>query len=122
MKTTMIAAAIALTAGMGQAADFNIAGQTFTIGGEVDANYTTGVELFAVEATQTVGFDAFGLDFSAEHTVDVMTLNDADFELFNGLDLEAGYDVTTSLRAYTKVNMDKDFELGNITTGMTFAF
>jgi hypothetical protein len=122
MKTTILAAAIVMTAGMVQAADINVAGTVISVGGEVDANYTTGLETFAVDFTQSVGVKAWGVDLSAEHDMDLLKLNDAGYDLFQGLDFEAGYSLTEALRGYGKVSMDNDFEFGNVTTGLSFAF
>lgn len=124
MKTTLAALAIALTATTASAADFNLMGTTVSVGGEFDANYTTGTEDFAVDFTQTAGIAVYGVDLSVEHKLDVLDMDEADFELFNGLDFEAGYNVNAipGLRAYSKVGMDADFDFGNVTTGVAFAF
>lgn len=123
MKTTILAAVmLTLAAGTVSAKDIVIAGQTLTIGGDVDANYTTGVDAFAVDLTNTVGFDAWGLDFSAEHTLDVLRINEAGYDLFQGLALETGYSLNDSIRTYGKVGMDNDFEFGDVTVGASFNF
>ena len=122
MKTTILAAAMIATAGFAQAADINVAGQTLSIGGEFDANYTTGVETFAIDLTKSVGIVAYGVDFSAEHKIDVLRLNEDGYDLWRGVDFEAGYSLSPSLRTYGKVNMDKDFDFGDVTVGASFAF
>jgi opacity protein-like surface antigen len=123
MKTTILAAAmLTFAAGAASAADLNVAGQTLTIGGEVDANYTTGTEVYAMDFTQTVGVKAWGTDFSVEHELDMLKLNDVGYNLFQGLDLEAGYSLTSSLRAYGKVSTDEDFNFGDVTVGTSFKF
>jgi len=122
MKTTIIAAMLTLAAGTASAADINVAGQTLSIGGEVDANYTTGTEAFAMDFTQSVGVEAWGVDFSVEHELNLLKLNETGYDLFNGVDLEAGYSFTPSLRTYGKVNLDKDFEFGDVTVGTAFSF
>lgn len=122
MKTTIMAAALIATAGIAQAADFEIAGQTLTLGGEVDANYTTGADEFAIDLTKTVGISAWGVDFSAEHTLDVLRINEEGYDLFQGLDLEAGYTLAPGVRTYGKVGMDTDFDFGDVTVGASFSF
>lgn len=123
MKTTILAAVmLTLAAGTVSAKDIVIGGQTLTIGGDVDANYNTGTEAFAMELTKVVGFDVYGLDFSAEHSLDLLRLNDAGYDLFQGVDLEAGYSMSDSLRTYGKVGMDNDFEFGDVTVGASFSF
>lgn len=123
MKTTILAAVmLTLAAGTVSAKDIVIGGQTLTIGGDVDANYNTGTEAFALELTKVVGFDAFGLDFSAEHSLDMLRLNEVGYDLFQGVALEAGYSMSDSLRTYGKVAMDNDFEFGDVTVGASFSF
>ena len=123
MKTTILAAVmLTLAAGTVSAKDIVIGGQTLTIGGDVDANYNTGTEAFAMDLTKVVGFDAFGLDFSAEHSVDLLKLNEAGYDLFQGLALEAGYSLSDSVRTYGKVGMDSDLEFGDVTVGASFNF
>ena len=123
MKTTILAAAmLTLAAGTVSAKDINVGGQTLTIGGDVDANYNTGTEMFAMDLTKKVGVNAFGLDISAEHSLDLMKLNNTGYNLFQGLDLEAGYSMTPSLRTYGKVSTDSDFEFGGVTVGASFSF
>lgn len=123
MKTTILAAVmLTLAAGTVSAKDINVAGQTLSIGGEVDANYTTGTEVYAMDFTQSVGVEAWGVDFSVDHELDLLKLNEAGYDLFRGLDLEAGYSLTSSLRTYGKVSMDKDFEFGDVTVGTAFSF
>ena len=120
MKTTIVAAALVLTAGMASAADLNIAGQTISAGGEFDMNYTTGEDVFALDFKPTAGINAWGVDFEVSSTFDVLQVNEGD--LFQGLDLEAGYTITDGLRAYAEIATDADLEFGDLTTGVTFAF
>ena len=120
MKTTIVAAAFVMTAGMASAADFTVAGQTISAGGEFDMNYTTGEDTFALDFTPTAGVNAWGVDFEVSSTFDVLQVNEGD--LFQGLDLEAGYAITEGLRAYAEISSDADLEFGDITTGITFAF
>ena len=120
MKTTIVAAALVLTAGMASAADLNIAGQTISAGGEFDMNYTTGEDVFALDFKPTAGINAWGVDFEVSSTFDVLQVNEGD--LFQGLDLEAGYTITTGLRAYAEIGTDADLEFGDLTTGVKFAF
>jgi hypothetical protein len=120
MKTTIAALVLVMTAAMAQAADLNLWGQTVSAGGEVDMNYTTGEETFALDFSPSAGINAWGVDFKASSTFDVLQVNEGD--LFQGLEFEAGYTITTGLRAYAEVDTDEDFEFGNLTTGVSFAF
>jgi len=120
MKTTIVAAALVMTAGMASAADLNIAGQTISAGGEFDMNYTTGEDTFALDFTPSAGLNAWGVDFEVSSTFDVLQVNEGD--LFQGLDLEAGYTIATGLRAYAEIGTDEDLEFGDLTTGVKFAF
>lgn len=120
MKTTIVAAALVLTAGMASAADLNIAGQTVSAGGEFDMNYTTGEDTFALDFTPTAGINAWGVDFEVSSTFDVLQINEGD--LFQGLDLEAGYTISEGFRLYSKIGTDEDFSFGDLTAGVSFAF
>lgn len=120
MKTTIVAAALVLTAGMASAADINVFGQTISAGAEVDMNYTTGEDTFALDFTPSAGFEAWGVDFTVDTTFDVLQVNEGD--LFQGLDLEAGYTIANGLRAYAEIGTDEDLEFGDLTTGVKFAF
>ena len=123
MKMTIAAVALTLVAGTASAADFTVAGQTLTVGGDFDANYTTGVDAFAIDLTKSVGFNAWGVDFSAEHSFDVLRINEAGYDLFQGLALESGYTIaSTGIRTYGKVAMDNDFDFGDVTVGASFSF
>tara|TARA_R110000737_G_scaffold78339_2_gene109728 strand:+ start:33729 stop:34097 length:369 start_codon:yes stop_codon:yes gene_type:complete len=122
MKMTIAAVALTLVAGTASAADFTVAGQTLTVGGDLDANYTTGVEAFAIDLTNSVGFNAWGVDFSAEHSLDVLRINEAGYDLFQGLALESGYTIAPGVRTYGKVAMDNDFDFGDVTVGASFSF
>lgn len=121
MKTTIVAAALAMTAGMASAADLTVAGQTISAGAEFDMNYTTGTDVFALDFTPTVGLTAWGVDFSVDTTIDILDINDGS-DLFTGLDFEVGKDLATGLRAYAEVSTDEDLDFGDITTGISFSF
>lgn len=104
-----------------EAADFNVAGQTVSVGGKVDANYDTGTELYAMEFVPKAGINAWGVDFGVETTFDMLQLNDGD--VFQGLDYTAGYTIgDTGLRAYGEISSDADFEFGDATVGVSFSF
>jgi len=122
MKSLIIATAAAMAfATAATAADVQVAGQTFSLGGEIDANYNTGTEDFALEMIPSAGFVAYGIDFEASTTIDVIQINEGD--LFQGMDFEAGYTVgQTGLRAYAEIGTDADFEFGDLTIGTTFNF
>jgi hypothetical protein len=91
-------------------------------GAEIDMNYTTGIEEWALEATPEVGFEAYGADLTVGSTFDLMGLNEDD--VFKGLDFEAEYDigVIPGLTAYGEIGTDADFEFGDATMGVKFAF
>jgi hypothetical protein len=118
MKTFAVAAMATMVAGSVAAADL---GYGFTLGGEIDGNYTTGTELFAVDLTTGVGYAAYGVDFSIDTTFDVLSLNDGD--VFEGLDFGAEYAVgATGITAYGEVSTDADLEFGDLTVGAKLAF
>ena len=119
MKTTITAAAFVLAASTLSAAEIGSTG--IAIGGEIDAKYTSGVDVFAMELTPAATFNKWNVDFTAETTIDILSLNDGD--LFQGIDFSTGYAIgMTGIRAYTELSMDKDFEFGDLTTGLSFAF
>tara|TARA_B110000459_G_C16341921_1_gene372668 strand:+ start:313 stop:675 length:363 start_codon:yes stop_codon:yes gene_type:complete len=120
MKTTIVAAALVLTAGIASAADLNVFGQTVSAGGEVDMNYTTGVDTFALDFTPSAGINAWGVDFELSSTFDVLQVNEGD--LFQGLDIEAGFTIAEGLRVYAEIGTDEDLDFGDLTTGLSFAF
>jgi|TARA_B110000858_G_scaffold103835_1_gene118964 hypothetical protein len=120
MKTTIVAAALVLTAGIASAADLNVFGQTVSAGGEVDMNYTTGVDTFALDFTPSAGINAWGVDFELSSTFDVLQVNEGD--LFQGLDIEAGFTIAEGLRAYAEIGTDEDLDFGDLTAGLSFAF
>ena len=120
MKLAAIFTAALLAATSGSAMDIDVAGQTVSIGGEVDTNYTTGTELCAVEFTPSAGVDAWGFSFEASTVVDVLKLNEGD--IFTGVDLEAGYQLMDGLKAYGEISTDADLEFGDATVGVSFSF
>ncbi len=123
MKLTVLATAAILAASASSAADLNLGGQTISLGGEVDANYNTGTEKWGMDLIPEASVNAWGVDFSASTTFDLMTLNDDDADLFQGLDFEAGYTIpNTGLRAYVEVGTDKDLEFGDAVVGASFSF
>ena len=114
--TTLIMASTAVSA-----MDFTIAGQTLSAGGKADVNYDTGTELWAMEFVPSVGLNAWGTDFKASTTFDVINLNEGD--VFQGIDFEAGYSLgQTGLRAYGEIGTDADLEFGDATVGVSFSF
>lgn len=118
MKKLGIASVVALVAT--QAAAIELGGG-LKAGAEIDMNYTTGIEDWALEATPEVGFAAMGADLTVGSTFDLMGLNEDD--VFKGLDFGAEYSVTgTGLTAYGEVSTDKDLEFGDVTMGLKFAF
>ena len=96
-------------------------GNGLTAGAEIDMNYTTGTELWALEATPEVGLGLLGTEVTVGSTFDLMNLNGDD--TFKGLDFSAEYAVgATGLTAYGEVSTDSDFEFGNVKMGASFAF
>ena len=123
MKIAAIAAATALTlaACAGTEAEAIELGGGLSAGAEIDMSYTTGIEEWALEATPEVGFATMGVDLTVGSTFDLMDLNADD--AFKGLDFKAEYPVMgTGLTAYGEVGTDADFEFGDITMGVNFAF
>lgn len=119
MKLAVLAtAATLLVATQASAIDL---GNGLSAGAEFDMNYTTGTEIWALEATPEVGLGIMGTDLSVGSTFDLMNLNGDD--VFKGLDFSAEYAVgTTGLTAYGEVSTDSDFEFGDVKVGAKFAF
>ena len=117
-----MASALTLTACMhASEAEAIELGGGLSAGAEIDMNYTTGIEQWALEATPEVGYSTFGLDLTVGSTFDLMGLNEDD--VFKGLDFKAEYPVVgTGLTAYGEVGTDADFEFGDIKMGVNFAF
>lgn len=123
MKTLILAtASLIALASVSSAAE--LAGTGIVAGSEVDFNYTTGVDEFALEATPYVGFDKFGVAFTVETTVDILAINDGD--VFQGLDFSAEYDLgqlgANGVTAYGEVSTDADLDFGDVTVGAKLAF
>lgn len=119
MKTLAIASVIALAAGAASAAEIGNTG--ISIGGTIDANYTTGIGEYAVDLTPRAQYSSWGITFGAETTFDIMGLNDGD--IFQGMSLDAAYEIGgTGLTAYGEVGTDADFNFGDVKMGVTFAF
>jgi len=119
MKIAAIAVAATLAVTAAQAAEIGNTG--ISLGGTVDANYTTGLDTYAVEFTPRAGYSAFGVAFGVESTFDVMDLNNG--EPFKGLDFDASYDLmNTGAKVYGEVGTDKDFEFGDVKVGVSFSF
>ena len=116
-----VAATLIMASSADSAMDFTVAGQTLSAGGKADLNYDTGTELWAMEFVPSVGLNAWGTDFKASTTFDVINLNEGD--VFKGVDFEAGYTIGgTGLRAYGEIGTDADLEFGDATVGVSFAF
>ena len=124
MKFAAIAAATmaTLAACAGTEAEAIELGGGLKAGAEIDMNYTTGIEEWALEATPEVGFEAYGADLTVGSTFDLMGLNEDD--VFKGLDFGAEYNigVIPGLTAYGEIGTDADFEFGDATMGVKFAF
>jgi hypothetical protein len=119
MKTLAIASIIALAAGAASAAEIGNTG--ISIGGTVDANYTTGLDVWAVDLTPRAQFAQWGVMFGAETTFDVMGLNNGD--IFKGIALDASYEIgNTGLTAYGEISTDADFTFGDAKIGVAFTF
>jgi hypothetical protein len=123
MKFAAIAIVAASTLITTQASAFDL-GYGLKAGGEVDMNYTTGVETWALEATPEVGFEALGVDITIGSTFNLLDINGND--PFKGLDFSAEYDLgvigANGLTAYGEVDTDKDLEFGDLKMGVKFAF
>ena len=119
MKLAVLAtAATLLVATQASAVDL---GNGLSAGAEIDMNYTTGVETWALEATPEVGLALMGAELSVGSTFDLMKLNESD--VFKGVDFEVEYPIgLTGLEAYGKVSTDSDFEFGDIKIGASFKF
>lgn len=119
MKNVLIAGAVAaITATNISAAELGSTG--INIGAKLDGHYTTGVDEWSIDFVPSAGFNKWGIDFKGSTTIDVIELNDGD--IFQGLDLEAGYSLVEGLRAYGEVSADADLEFGDITMGVSFSF
>ena len=111
-----VAATLIMASSAVSAMDLTVYGQTLSAGGKADLNYDTGTELWAMEFVPSVGMNAWGTDFKASTTFDVINLNEGDV-------FEAGYTIGgTGLRAYGEIGTDADFEFGDATVGVSFAF
>ena len=119
MKLAVIAtAATLLVATQASAIDL---GNGLTVGGEVDMNYTTGTELWALEATPEVGMEIVGVGVTVGSTFDLMNLNGDN--TFKGLDFTTEYAIgNTGLTGYSEVSTNSDFEFGDFKLGAKFAF
>lgn len=126
MKFVLTAAALAMatacTAGEAEAADFNVGGMTLIAGGEVDMNYTTGVEAWAMEFTPHLGTEYMGVGLSVETTVDLLDLDTDGSDVFTGLTFGASAIVTDGISAYGEVDTNKDLEFGDVKLGMLLNF
>ena len=118
MKKLLLATSVALTATSASAVDL---GYGLSLGGDVDVNYITGVEDWAMDFTPSLGFNAYGTMFTAETTIDILELDSGD-DIFTGIDFKAEYELTSMISAYGEVSSDKDFEFSDITLGATFSF
>jgi len=118
MKLAVLATAAVMVASTASAFDL---GNGLSAGAEVDMNYTTGVETWALEATPEVGLAVMGAAVTVGSTFDLMKLNDND--VFKGIDFEVEYPIgMTGLEAYGEVSTDSDFEFGDVTIGASFKF
>ena len=116
MKTVVLASALAVAATSVSAIDL---GNGLSMGAEVDANYVTGVDTWALEATPYAAISQYGVTLKAETTVDVLKINEDD--VFKGVDLTAEY-VWNSITTYTEISSDADFEFGDVTIGAKIKF
>lgn len=121
MKFVLATAAV-LAATSVSAADLNVGGLTLSAGGEVDMNYTTGVEEWAMELTPYVGTEFMGVGLSVETTVDLMKLDTEGADVFTGLTLGSSYVVMDKVSLYGEVDTNKDLEFGDAKMGVSFKF
>ncbi len=123
MKIAAFATALIMAATSSSALDLTVGGVTGKAGTNVDFNYTTGQDVWALDATPYVGAEYAGVDFTVETTVDVLDLNaGSTSDLFQGLDFTAGYTLNSSLSVYSEVSTDEDLKFGDLKTGLTFGF
>ena len=118
MKNILLATAVFFGAASAASA-FELGNTGVSLGGEVDLNYTTGVETYAMDLTSTASFSMWGVYLGAETTWDLLDLNDGD--LFTGIDFDAAYQYGP-VELYGEVSTDDDFEFGDVTIGTRFAF
>lgn len=122
MKFVVTAAAIAMATTTASAADLNVGGLTLMAGGEVDMNYTTGVEEWAMEFTPYVGTEFMGVGLSVETTMDLMKLDTDGSDAFTGLTFGSSYVVMDNLSVYGEVDTNADLEFGDAKLGASFRF
>lgn len=122
MKFAVTAAALAMAASTATAEEFQTGGLTFMAGGEVDTNYTTGVEEWAMEFTPYLGTEFMGLGLSVETTVDLLDLDEDGSDAFKGLTFGSSYVVMDGLSAYGEVDTNEDLEFGDVKLGASFKF
>jgi hypothetical protein len=118
MKNILLATAVLFGAASAASA-FELGNTGLSVGGEVDLNYTTGVETYAMDLTSGVSFSNWGVTFNAETTWDLLDLNDGD--LFTGVDFDAAYQYG-AVELYGEVSTDADFEFGDVTVGTRLSF
>jgi len=119
MKNILLATAVLFGAASAASA-WELGDTGINIGGEVDFNYTTGVEDYALDLTTGAGFSKWGVTFNAETTWDLLDLN-TDNDLFTGVDFDAAYQYG-AVEVYGEVSADADFEFGDVTIGTRLAF
>ena len=120
MKNLAIVAAAGIFAATSASA-IDLGATGVSIGATVDANYTTGVDTYAVDFTPSAGYNAFCIGLGVETTFDVFKFNEGD--VFKGLDFDASYSLgATGASVYGEVGTDADFEFGDVTVGAKFSF
>jgi hypothetical protein len=119
MKNILLATAVFFGAASAASA-FELGNTGVSLGGEVDLNYTTGVETYAMDLTSTASFSMWGVYLGAETTFDLLNLNNGN--QFTGVDFDAAYQVNNLIEVYGEVSTDDDFEFGDVTIGTRFAF
>jgi hypothetical protein len=119
MKNILLATTV-LFAAASAASAFELGNTGVSLGGEVDFNYTTGVETTAMDITSSASFAKWGVFFGAETTFDLLDVDEVD-DLFTGIDFDAAY-AYGALEVYGEVSTDADFEFGDVTIGTRLSF
>ena len=120
MNKLLIAGALAATLTGTTVAAAEIGATGISIGGKLDGNYVTGVDTYSIDFIPSAGFEKWGIAFKGETTIDVIELNNGD--VFQGIDFDASYNITSGLKAYGEISADQDLEFGDAKVGVSFAF
>lgn len=120
MKTIVLASASAfvLSASVVAAEEAN----GISWGAEIDGNYDTGTEVFTLTATPEMVYTMDRFTFTTSSVLDLNADQDANEEVFNGIDFELAYEMTKETEAYVRISTDDEFDFGDAVVGATFKF